>query len=453
MTGSRAFRLGTGVAAVGIVLAACGTRLPDEAFVGTGGHPSPAPSGQPAPSGVPGVTGTSITIGSIASLSNPFDSRTFAGPLHGLRAFVDDINRRGGINGRRLILRTCDDGGSSSQNVACVHRLVDTDHVFALVSSSILNYGGASIVNARAVPDIGAQPIDVAYTRYPHLWDVTGEDYPRNGTIGWNGSLRGGTEVYRYFKVRAPNVPLRAGVVYYNQSSSERYGQAIVRGLRREGYDVTTAEVNFALPDYDSVVIKFRAAGVRYVYDALDRGGNTQLCVAMDHNRFTAEAKVTTTQSWEASIRNDYADAPRCRSTIFATGGSRSYDDRGNPAVATFRTAMARLGLDTPTTMSQWALEGWAGAQWFADAAASCGTALTRACVEDFLARPTPYDGHGLLIPRDFRRGTPDLGPHRVCLNVVRWQDSANNGRGGWVSQVPDMSGNCFDVPSISYHP
>ena len=28
--------------------------------------------------------------------------------------------------------------------------------------------------------------------------------------------------------------------------------------------------------------------------------------------------------------------------------------------------------------LSDWALEGWAGGQWFADAAASCGAALTR---------------------------------------------------------------------------
>jgi hypothetical protein len=35
----------------------------------------------------------------------------------------------------------------------------------------------------------------------------------------------------------------------------------------------------------------------------------------------------------------------------------------------------------------------------------------------------------------------------------VRWQDAANGGAGGWVSQVPDMDRNCFDVPSITYRP
>ena len=430
----------------------CGTRLPDSAFLPHAVSPRSTAPPTPAAS-INGVTDTTITIGTVASLSNPFDSQAFAGPGRGLRAFIDDVNRAGGINGRRLVLRSCDDSGSGSQNVACVHKLLDQDHVFALVSSSILNYGGAKIVNDRGVPDIGAEPIDNSYTKYPHLWDVTGESYPRNGTVGWNGVLTGSTDVYRYFARAFPDVPRRAGVIYYNQASSKAYGKFIVAGLQREGYAVVSAEVNFALPDYNSVAIKFRDNGVRYVYDAIDRAGNERLCQAMDDNRLYVTAKITTTQSWNGSVGSDYKASPRCRNSLYATGGSRNYDAVDAPEVARFRHAMARLGWDTPSTLSQWALEGWAGARWFADAAASCGRSLSRPCVERFMSRPTPYDGHGLLLPRTFTVGSPDLAPHRSCLNVVRWQDSADNGAGGWVEQVRDMFHNCFVVPSIAYRP
>ena len=448
------WRLGAALAVV-VAGVGCGTRLPDSAF---GAHPATSPSAsassQPNDGATaPGVTSDTITIGTIASLTNPFDANAFTGPLYGLRAFVDDINRRGGINGRELVLKTCDDGGSGNQNVVCVRRLIEQDHVFALVSAAIFNYDGAEIVNSKGVPDVGSQPIDVAYTRYAHLWDIGGESYPRDGTVGWNGWLHGGTEVYRYFKVRFPNVPERAGVVYYNEASSQRYGEAIVRGLRREGYDVVTAQVNFALPDYDSVAVKFRNAGVSYVYDAIDRFGNQRLCRALDENNAVPVAKITTTQSWVASIRTEYAKSPRCRNVIYATGNSRNYDDVSFAPVAQFRTAMARLGLDKTSSLSEWALEGWAGAQWFADAAASCGAALTRGCLENYLRRPVPYDGHGLLLPRTFTVGTNDLAPHRSCINVVRWQDAANDGAGGWVDAVSDMNDNCFVVPSIAYRP
>ena len=439
-------------AALVLLAAGCGTRLPESAFAprATG---SATPSASTSPAAIDGVTATTLTIGTIVSLSNPFDSKAFAGPSYGLRAFIDDVNRHGGINGRQLVLRLCDDGGNGTQNVLCVRKLVEQDHVFALVSSSILNYGGAQLVNAKGVPDIGAQPIDSAYTRYAHLWDVTGENYPRDGRIGWNGELRGGTEVYRYFKQAFPAVPLHAGVVYYNQSASKAYAQSIARGLQREGYRVVSAEVNFALPDYDSVAIKFRHAGVRYVYDAIDRAGNERLCQALDDNRLYVTAKVTTTQSWNAGVAGDYRASPRCRNTLYATGGSRNYDARTVPAVARFRAAMARLEWDDADSLSQWALEGWAGAMWFADAAASCGQQLTRACVETYMGRRTPYDADGLLIPRDFKVGTPTLAAHRSCLNVVRWADAAAHGAGAWVEQVPDMTRNCFVVPSIAYRP
>jgi hypothetical protein len=103
--------------------------------------------------------------------------------------------------------------------------------------------------------------------------------------------------------------------------------------------------------------------------------------------------------------------------------------------------------------MSEWALEGWAGSMWFADAVDSCGADVTRECVEAYMARPTEYTGRGLLLPRDFIPGDGSTSIHKSCINVARWQDSANGGRGGWVDQVPDMTKNCFMVPSIEYRP
>ena len=435
-----------------VLIAGCGTRLPDSAFK----RPSPTPATSQTtggPSTDSGVTATTIRIGNIVSRTNIFDGRAFIGPYYGVQAFVDDLNARGGINGRRLILDTCDDHGSGSANVDCVRRLTDHDHVFALVGNAILNYDGAPLVQKRGVPDIGSEPIDTAYVRYSHLFDVLGESYPRDGAVGFNGVLHAGTEIYQYFKQRYPREPLRAGIVNYNQGDSRRYAQSIAAGLKLLGYRVTRTEVNFALPDYDSAVITMKHAGVRYVYDALDRLGNERLCRAIDDNRLALVAKITTTQSWEASIRNDYQATPACRNVLFATGGAENYDDRTIPAVAQFRAAMGRKGWDRPSTMSEWALEGWAGAQWFADAATSCGQDLTRQCVEQFMVRRTPYDGHGLLIPRGFTVGTAAARQARNCVNVVRWRDTANGGRGGWVTQVADMTTNCYVGPVLSYRP
>jgi branched-chain amino acid transport system substrate-binding protein len=399
-----------------------------------------------------GVTPTTITIGNIASKTNPFDPRAFVGPTYGLEAFIHWTNAHGGVHGRQLILKFCDDQGSGDQNNACVHQLVDSDKIFAFASNAILTYSGAAYVNSKGVPDIGSQPIDNAYNEYPHMWDIYGEEYPRDGKqVGIKGQLYGGTEIYRYYETRYPHVPKVAGVVDYNQSASTRFGNSIANGLQHEGYKVVVKTVNFALPDYDSVAIDFKNQGVKYVYDTIDREGNIRLCKALDDNGVSdsLQAKVLTTQSWEQSVDSDYGDSPKCRNKLEATGMTRNFEDTKYPGVAAFRQQMAADGHGGANQLSEWALEGWAGGQWLADAIASCGADVTRRCVEKFVnAGPShPYDAHGLLVPRYFEERSTPREPQTNCINVARWSDSAH----GWVTQVPDMDKNCFTVHEWPY--
>jgi ABC-type branched-subunit amino acid transport system substrate-binding protein len=443
-----------------LALAACGTRLPDSAFSPTATPIAGATTGPTAPATAGtsssaaantasdvGVTPTTITIGEIASSTNPFDPQAFVGPTYGLLAFVRYTNAHGGIDGRQLVLKTCNDQASSIANETCAHTLIDSDHVFALVSNVAVDYGGAAYVNSKNVPDIGGQPIDNAYNTYKNLFDIYGETYPRNGKPGLHGQLYGGTEVYRYFKVRFPHVPLKAGVVEFNQSDSERFGNSIAEGLRDEGYTVDVKVVNFALPNFDTVAINFKHAGVQYVYDALDSTANVSLCDALDQNNVTLTAKVLTTQAWNQSVNSDYKSAPKCRNELWVTGNTRNYEDTKYRQVALFRQQMSADGDGGAGQLSDWALEGWAGGLWFADAAGSCGADLTRVCVEKYMNRPTPYDGHGLLTPRSFSALSVEPATVHDCINVARWVSAKDS----WVTQVPDMDTNCFTVRNFSY--
>ncbi|MCW2543586.1 MAG: amino acid/amide transporter substrate-binding protein family, partial [Frankiales bacterium] len=380
---------------VGLVTA-CGTRLPDRDFVtvaagpagptatatavapgvadpsstisagpldpgattaanGPAGRPTAGASAAANTASDVGVTTTTIRLGTISSRTNAFDPTAFVGPTYGIQAFVDDLNRHGGVHGRTVQLFSCDDHGDGSRNNACVHQLIDTDKVFALVSNAIFSYAGASYVQSKGVPDIGSQPIDTAYSAFSHLWDIYGESYPRNGTVGYRGQLEGGTEVYRFFNERFPKVARKAGIVYYNQADSQRYADNLAKGLEKEGYSVVQEEVNFALPNYDAAVLDMKSQGVTYVYDALDAGGNQNLCAALDSNDLSRRltAKVTTTQSWVASIATQYQQSPVCRSKIWSTGNSLSYEDTQYAGVRAFREAMARRHTDGPDQLSE----------------------------------------------------------------------------------------------------
>ncbi|MFI6336378.1 ABC transporter substrate-binding protein [Streptomyces sp. NPDC050535] len=417
--------------AAGLLLllsAACGSRLPESDF---GNRSTPSPRGGTAP----------IRVGIITSVTSPVGGAAFTGPRDGAKAYFERLNARGGIDGRPVEVRLCDDGGSGVGNNECVHRLVDEDEVVALVATTALDYAGAPRVSHARVPDIGGQPIGPAYDTYRYLYGIYGSLAPRDGSPGWDGQLYGGTEVYRYFK--REQGARTAAVVSYNQSASAAYARLVAQGLKAEGYRVVTEQVDFALPNFRAVAADLKERGADLVFDALDTHGNARLCEAMDDVGAEVIAKVTNVQNWTSAVASDYKDSPRCRNALWATGASRSYEDTGDAAVREFRDATEGL-----ETHSQWQLEGWAAAMWFSDAAESCGSAgVTRTCVDRFMNRGEPYSADGLLVPVVHQRLAEPPRTRRTCVSVARWEDDR-----GWVSQG-DMDSNCFEVPQLGYRP
>ena len=105
---------------------------------------------------VPGVSDTEILIGSSAALSG---SASFLGTqtIHGSMAYINDINEKGGINGRKIKLISTDDQYDPPKTVANTQKLITQDGVFAL-----FDYVGTptsvkviDIVNQAQVPLLG----------------------------------------------------------------------------------------------------------------------------------------------------------------------------------------------------------------------------------------------------------------------------------------------------------
>ncbi|GGV48287.1 hypothetical protein GCM10010277_41530 [Streptomyces longisporoflavus] len=416
------------VAALLVAAAGCGSRLPESDFEDRGRGTAPAPAGAP------------VRVGIITSATSPVGGSAFTGPRDGAKAYFERLNARGGIGGRKVEVRTCDDGGSGVGNSACVRKLIDEERVVALVATSSLDYAGASRVSGAGVPDVGGQPIGSAYDTYPHLYGIYGSLAPRDGEPGWGGELIGGTEVYRYFK--REQGARTAAVVSYNQASSAAYARLVTRGLKAEGYKVITEQVDFALPNFRAAAADLKEQGADLVFDAMDTHGNARLCEAMDEVGANVTAKVTNVQNWTSSVAEDYKDAPRCRNALWATGASRNYEDTDHPAVREFRDAMKGH-----KDLGQWQLEGWAAAMWFTDAAKSCRGDVTRACVDRFMNRGKSYTARGLLLPVTYEERAEPPETRMTCVSVARWKDSE-----GWVTQG-DMNKNCFDVPQLSYQP
>lgn len=467
------------------VLAACGTRLPDEAFVeqgqlvasgdvaagddasgpgdeaglgadetattiagdaggasggggsgggtggsgGGGGGATGGGGGGGGGSGGPnqasdvGVTPNAIVIGTIVA-ENGVLGDAFAPAARGMRAWAQAVNAKGGINGRQVVLKTCDDGEVRNKALECARKLVEQDKVFAIVGANTRAMGGAAqYLNDQGVPVIG-MPITNSYYRYPHFWSVYPFGYARDGkTVGYNGQIMAATGIYRWFKTHL-NVT-KAAVFAYDIDESRQAGESFAKGLELEGFEVKMYPVSFAAPSFDQAVADMQQNGVQIIFDTMDDGANRKLCDAMARRTFTVAAKVSTVVSFGQKVGTTYNDT--CRNSVFIPGESTPYTSTNIPEVAAFRAAFAKY--QPGKELHQWALEAWAQGQMVAEGIRGMGPAPTRKGLEDFLRGLDKYTAGGIFVGLDWRPVDYSQPTTKDCFTIARWQDN----QGGWV--------------------
>jgi len=81
----------------------------------------------------PGVTDGTIRLGTFADLSGP-NAFTGMAALRGYSAYYEHVNRWGGVHGRRIELIVEDDRFDPDRTRLAVHKLIEQDQVFAIVS-------------------------------------------------------------------------------------------------------------------------------------------------------------------------------------------------------------------------------------------------------------------------------------------------------------------------------
>jgi ABC-type branched-subunit amino acid transport system substrate-binding protein len=134
---------------------------------GTGPVPSdPASTNRPAgpsasgprpcaaPSSAPGVSPTELVVGSISSLSGPVPGFGANGAA-GIRAYVAHRNATGGVCGRKLVLKTADDGTEQGRYRAAI--IAFNDSVLGIVGGTTAgDAGGVERVEALGMPVVSA---------------------------------------------------------------------------------------------------------------------------------------------------------------------------------------------------------------------------------------------------------------------------------------------------------
>jgi branched-chain amino acid transport system substrate-binding protein len=200
---STPLRIGVAAAALAITASGCSIQAPDVRLVGEGaggGGPVVLPSGVAsggsfaggsfgggsfggAAAGATGacvgkatdtgVTGNTIKLGSTFAISGPVSS--ISEPIKkGVLAYFNEVNATGGIYGRKIVLKSYDDGWDAQKGKGLIKKLVEQDKVFALttVPSSNGLDAATSYLEARRMPVFGSSGLIESQFRSPMIWPI-----------------------------------------------------------------------------------------------------------------------------------------------------------------------------------------------------------------------------------------------------------------------------------------
>jgi branched-chain amino acid transport system substrate-binding protein len=207
---------------------------------------------------MPGVTATEIKIGGVFPFSGPASSIGLVGK--GVLAYVQSINDRGGINGRKVNYIAMDDAYSPPKSVEHVRKLVDSDEV-SFIFSQLGTPGNSATAKYLAVKGVPSIAIVSGSSKFTNV-----QDYPLTTT----GLVSYDVEGQIYAKYLTRMVPTgKYAILYQNDDLGKDYVNAF-RTFLKSDFDkrVVTAAYEVTEPTVDSQVVNLKSSGAEAFFIA-----------------------------------------------------------------------------------------------------------------------------------------------------------------------------------------
>jgi branched-chain amino acid transport system substrate-binding protein len=139
------------------------------------GGSSPATQGGGVSGGGTKPTGSEIPVGVIGSYTQGAFPSLNAGAKDAIEAWASWVNDHGGINGHPVKLYVEDDKGDAAAAAAGMKKLVEQDHVVAIVGNQSQNAAPwADYVASKGVPVVGGNTFDLVQLKNADFFSVGG---------------------------------------------------------------------------------------------------------------------------------------------------------------------------------------------------------------------------------------------------------------------------------------
>jgi branched-chain amino acid transport system substrate-binding protein len=207
----------------------------------------------------PGVTDTEIKIGQTVPFSGPASSLAIVARSEA--AYLQMINSKGGVNGRKIELIQLDDAYSPPRAVEQTRKLVDGDEVLAVAGTvgTPSNLAVAKYLNSAKVPQIlamsGSAALDNAQL-YP--WT----------TLFYAPQVVEGRIAARYILDTKPDAKL--AILFQNDEFGKGYLAAFKAELGSKAQSMIVKEESYDLgsPTIDSQIVSLKASGADAFFQA-----------------------------------------------------------------------------------------------------------------------------------------------------------------------------------------
>lgn len=366
--------------------------------------PVPQPSGGNGGATDVGVTATSVTFGSVATLSGPVPG-LFQGSAYGARAYFAYQNSLGGVYGRQIQLTAADDQLNCGTNKA--RHLDLAPKVFAFAASlSLYDYCS-----------------DPVFQQDKQLADVSLAFSASTGALQNNFSINPLVPGYRlgsllYYKSKFPDAVKHVATLYGNVGAAPQIWANVKRAAESVGYHVDYERAYTAgESDFTTDIVQMRQKGVQMLY-----------FISADVPTIVHVLQAADQQQWHPALvavgAGDAVYDPafiktagRLAEHVYGDQGSALFfnpeDARAIPGVALYQTWMAKIGqADHMDLYSAW---GWAQALLTVQALKAAGPRLTRPAFLKALKGIHSFDADGM-----FARTDPASKSPQTCYVILR---------------------------------
>jgi branched-chain amino acid transport system substrate-binding protein len=374
--------MGGAVAALALVLVACG----GSSSGGSGTASGSVPSGPP-------LTKAPIKIGNVGSYTGTAGSTSKA-TADAVQAWAKWTNAHGGIDGHPVQVFVKDDAGSTTRAVAAVRELVETDHVIAIVGQheSGLETSWEKYIDDKKIPVIGGPNESAAWLIDPNFFPTSTTPVNTLTLTAYATKLAGKNS---YGMVYCAEFPACAQGPRLSSSLVPKLGEKYAGAI----------SISASAPNYTAQCLALRSDGAKAVFTATSQDAAL---------RFVQDCtKQGYRPVWIDNPENSSADQfaePALDGTWLAADSFSWLSTR--PGAIQFNQAMAAFARKTPTNTSGTA--GWAAATVFGAAAAHISATPTSNDIYTGLyALGADYTAGGIIPPVTFAKGKP--ASQRAC--------------------------------------